>query len=142
MSDLADLVRKDISADNKLKIHVHGIVNTYFRSPYLNRLINYLIAQGDTSSSERVVKVFVEPIIAAYRSIVDQGVREGTFRPLNPGLLYYSVIGACEHIFYAGYSLPMTLNVAELTDGVRQQYIEHVVDLCLHGILLPKAAET
>lgn len=135
MADLASLVRLEISAEQKLRLHIGGIINTYYRSPYVNRLINYMIVRGDTASSERVAKIFVEPMVAAYRAIVDQGVADGSFRPLDPGMLYYSVVGACEHIFYAGYSLPTTLGLAELTEQVRQQYVQHVMDLVFHGVL-------
>ena len=135
MADLAALVEMEISAEQKLRIHVSGIINTYYRSPYINRLINYMIVQGDKASSEQVARIFVEPMIGAYRAIVAQGVADGTFRPLDPGMLYYSVVGACEHIFYAGYSLPTTLGLAELTDQLKQQYVQHVLDLCFHGVL-------
>jgi TetR/AcrR family transcriptional regulator len=134
MADLASLVDMDISAEQKLRIHISGIISTYYRSPYINRLINYMIVQGDKVSSERVAKIFVEPMIAAYRAIVAQGVADGTFRPLEPGMLYYSVVGACEHIFYAGYSLPTTLGLTELTDQLKQQYVQHVLDLVFHGV--------
>lgn len=140
MADLANLVDMDIPAEQKLRIHVSGIINTYYRSPYLNRLINYMIARGDAASSQRVVKIFVEPMIAAYRAIVAQGVAEEAFRPMDPGMLYYSVVGACEHIFYAGYSLPTTLGLSALTEDVRQQYVQHVLDLVFRGVVArPKA---
>jgi TetR/AcrR family transcriptional regulator len=135
MSDLSGLVCMDLSAEHKLRIHISGIINTYYRSPYINRLINYMIAQGDKASSERVAKIFVEPMVAAYRSIVEQGVADGTFRDLDPGMLYYSVVGACEHIFYAGYSLPTTLGTPNLTEDIKQRYVQHVLDLCFHGVL-------
>ena len=135
MADLASLVQMDISAEQKLRIHISGIINTYYRSPYVNRLINYMIVQGDKASGERVAKIFVEPMVAAYRAIVDQGVGDGSFRPLDPGMLYYSVVGACEHIFYAGYSLPTTLGLSELTEQVRQQNVQHELDLVFHGIV-------
>jgi hypothetical protein len=140
MADLASLIGMDIPAEQKLRIHIGGIINTYYRSPYLNRLINYMIARGDTASSEKVAKIFVEPMVAAYRAMVAQGVAEGAFRPMDPGMLYYSVVGACEHIFYAGYSLPTTLGLSELTEQVRQQYVQHVLDLVFHGVLAPPRA--
>lgn len=135
MADLSSLVAMDISAEQKLRIHIGGIINTYYRSPYVNRLINYMIVRGDKASSEKVAKIFVEPMVAAYRAIVDQGVADGAFRPMDPGMLYYSVVGACEHIFYAGYSLPTTLGLSELTEQVRQKYVQHVLDLVFHGVL-------
>ena len=135
MADLASLMAMDISAERKLRTHISGIINTYYRSPYVNRLINYMIVQGEPKSAERVAKIFVEPMIAAYRAIVQQGVAEGAFRPIDPGMLYYSVVGACEHIFYAAYAIPTILGKPELTEETKQAYIQHVVDLCFGGIL-------
>lgn len=140
MADLSSLVKMDISAEQKLRIHISGIINTYYRSPYINRLINYMIAQGDRTSSERVAKMFVEPMVAAYRSIVAQGVADGAFKDLDSGMLYYSVVGACEHIFYAGYSLPTTMGAVELTEDIKQRYIQHVLDLCFYGVLARSTA--
>ncbi|CAN5258245.1 TetR family transcriptional regulator [soil metagenome] len=139
MADLASLMAMDISAERKLRTHISGIINTYYRSPYVNRLINYMIVQGEPKSAERVAEIFVEPMIAAYRSIVRQGVEEGAFRPIDPGMLYYSVVGACEHIFYAAYAIPTILGKAELTEETKQAYIQHVVDLCFGGILSESA---
>lgn len=139
MADLASLVDMSVSAEQKLRTHISGIINTYYRSPYLNRLINYMIVQGEPASAQRVAKIFVEPMIAAYRAIVEQGVREGAFRAVDPGMLYYSVVGACEHIFYATYAIPTILGTSELTEQIKQQYVQHVVDLCFGGILADPA---
>lgn len=135
MSGLAALVERDVPADEKLRVHIGGIINTYYRSPYINRLINYMIVQGEPASAERVAKIFVEPMVAAYRAIVRQGLDEGLFRPVDPGMLYYTVVGACEHIFYANYAIPAILGMPELTEATKQQYVQHVVDLCFSGVL-------
>jgi AcrR family transcriptional regulator len=140
MADLASLTAMDISAERKLRTHISGIINTYYRSPYMNRLINYMIVQGDAKTADRVAKIFVEPMIAAYRAIVQQGVAEGAFRPVDPGMLYYSVVGACEHIFYAAYAIPTILGKPKLTEETKQAYVEHVVALCFGGILAERPA--
>ena len=139
MADFENLVRLPVSAEQKMRIHINGIINAYYVSPYLNRLINHLIVHGLDHSAERVAKIFVEPMVAAYRSIVAQGVADGLFRPVDPGLLYYSVVGACEHIFYAAYALPTTLGITQLDGATKQRYVQHVADLCLGGILVPKS---
>ncbi|WEK38468.1 MAG: TetR family transcriptional regulator [Candidatus Brevundimonas colombiensis] len=135
MEALSELVDMPISAEQKLKIHIKGIINTYYRSPYINRLINYMIVQGQPASAQRVAEIFVEPMIDAYRRIVSQGVDEGRFRSVDPGMLYYSTVGACEHIFYASYSIPTTLGIERLTEETKQAYAQHVIDLCFGGIL-------
>lgn len=139
MADFESLVRLPVSAEQKMRIHINGIINAYYLSPYLNRLINHLIVHGLNHSAERVAKIFVEPMVAAYRTIVAQGVAEGLFQPVDPGLLYYSVVGACEHIFYAAYALPTTLGITQLDGATKQRYVQHVADLCLGGILVPKS---
>ena len=139
MADFESLVRLPVSAEQKMRIHINGIINAYYLSPYLDRLINHLIVHGLNHSAERVAKIFVEPMVAAYRSIVAQGVADGLFRPVDPGLLYYSVVGACEHIFYAAYALPTTLGITQLDGATKQRYVQHVADLCLGGILVPKS---
>jgi len=134
MTALKALSEMDIPAQKKLKIHINGIINAYFRSPYINRLIHYMVESGSPGASKRVAQIFIEPMIEVYRDIVAQGVREGALRDVDPGLLYYCLVGAADHIFHAGYSVPSTLGVARLDDGIKQKYAEMVCDIYLRGL--------
>lgn len=134
MEALQHLVEMDAPADKKLKIHINGIVNAYYRSPYLNRLIHYMVESGKPESSNRVNKIFIEPMIDAYRMIVRQGVEEGVLRDVDPGLLYYCLVGAADHIFHAGYSVPSTLGIDKITDETKQQYADLISGIFLRGL--------
>lgn len=134
MSALDNLVAMDLTAEQKLRIHISGIINAYYRSPYLNRLIHSMIEHAEPSLSKRVATIFVEPMLVAYRSILKQGEEEGTFRPVDPVLLYYSLVGSCDHIFHAAYSVPTTLGEPRINDEIKQRYIAHVTEICLRGI--------
>lgn len=134
MTALKALSEMDIPAQKKLKIHINGIINAYFRSPYINRLIHYMVEFGSPAASKRVAQIFIEPMIEVYRDIVAQGVREGALRDVDPGLLYYCLVGAADHIFHAGYSVPSTLGVARLDDSIKQKYAEMVCDIYLRGL--------
>lgn len=134
MAALNELVVMNLPAQKKLRIHIEGIINAYFRSPYLNRLIHYMIESGQPSSRDRVTQVFVEPMIAAYRVIVAQGVAEGTMREVDPVLLYYALVGSAEHIFYASYSTPKTLGVPRITGSVKRQYTDLVSGIFSLGL--------
>lgn len=134
MTALKALSEMDIPAQKKLKIHINGIINAYYRSPYINRLIHYMVESGSPAASKRVAQIFIEPMIAVYRDIVAQGVREGVLKDVDPGLLYYCLVGAADHIFHAGYSVPSTLGVAKLDDGIKQKYAEMVCDIYLRGL--------
>lgn len=134
MTALKALSEMEIPAQKKLKIHINGIINAYYRSPYINRLIHYMVESGSPAASKRVAQIFIEPMIEVYRDIVAQGVREGALRDVDPGLLYYCLVGAADHIFHAGYSVPSTLGVARLDDGIKQKYAEMVCDIYLRGL--------
>lgn len=134
MTALKALSEMEIPAQKKLKIHINGIINAYYRSPYINRLIHYMVESGSPAASKRVAQIFIEPMIEVYRDIVAQGVREGALREVDPGLLYYCLVGAADHIFHAGYSVPSTLGVARLDDGIKQKYAEMVCDIYLRGL--------
>ena len=88
MTALKALSEMEIPAQKKLKIHINGIINAYYRSPYINRLIHYMVESGSPAASKRVAQIFIEPMIEVYRDIVAQGVREGTLRDVDPGQLY------------------------------------------------------
>lgn len=134
MTSLKALSEMEIPAQKKLKIHINGIINAYFRSPYINRLIHYMVEKGTPQASRRVAQIFIEPMIDVYRDIVAQGVREGVLKDVDPGLLYYCLVGAADHIFHAGYSVPSTLGVERLDDGIKQKYAELVCDIYLRGL--------
>lgn len=134
MTALKALSEMDIPAQKKLKIHINGIINAYYRSPYINRLIHYMVESGSPAASKRVAQIFIEPMIDVYRDIVAQGVREGVLKEVDPGLLYYCLVGAADHIFHAGYSVPSTLGVDRLDDGIKQKYAELICDIYLRGL--------
>lgn len=134
MNSLSALVSMNISAVQKLRIHINGIVNSYYRSPYLNRLIHYVVESGRPEASTRVSKIFIEPMMDAYRAIVAQGVVEGTLIDVDPGLLYYSLVGAADHIFFASYSVPTTLGTSIVDANVKQQYTDLICTIFLKGL--------
>ena len=134
MASLKALSDMDMPAQKKLKIHINGIINAYYKSPYINRLIHYMVESGSPEASRRVTQIFIEPMIDVYRDMVAQGVREGVLKDVDPGLLYYCLVGAADHIFHAGYSVPATLGIERLDDGIKQRYAELVCDIYLRGL--------
>lgn len=134
MGALNQLVGMDLSADQKLKVHISGIVNAYYRSPYLNRLIHYIIEMGRPESSKRVVEIFVLPMVAAYDAIISQGVREGRFRRVDPAFLYFSLVGSCDIIFQSAVLFGPVLHEKRLNEDLKRRYVEHVRGIVLRGL--------
>ena len=96
---LQELASMPISPDRKLRMHIEGFVKSFFRAPYLNILLNSQMQGGEEAVAKRVSDVFVAPIAAFQREVLEQGVKEGLFRAVEPMYFYFLIVGACENLF-------------------------------------------
>jgi AcrR family transcriptional regulator len=133
---LEELLQMNLSATEKLRRHIAGVINNFFRTPYLNRLLHSLLDErnSESRSARQVNRIFVKPLLELQRRLLEQGVASGEFRPIDPVLFYVSVLGACDHLFNARYALRSAFGGSGVTDGVREKYVEHVCDIFLCGL--------
>jgi AcrR family transcriptional regulator len=133
---LEELLRMELSATEKLRRHIAGVINNFFRTPYLNRLLHSLLDErnSESRSARQVNRFFVKPLLDLQRQLLDQGVASGEFRAIDPTLFYVSMLGACDHLFNARYALRATFGGSGVTEEVREKYIEHVCDIFLCGL--------
>jgi hypothetical protein len=89
---------------------------------------------SDTDSAKQIAEFFVKPFAKLQRKLLDQGFKAGKFRKVDPMFFYMSVLGACDHLFNARFTLRSVFRVPRITDELRARYIDHVADLVLHGI--------
>lgn len=128
------LLQMDATADRKMRIHIAGIINSYHRTPYLNRLLHYLIGNGQTEASKKIANFFVKPVVEAQRAILEQGKREGLFHYMDAELFYFSMVGACDHLFFATHSLQPLFGELQVTEDLRRRYTSHVTDIYLTAL--------
>lgn len=139
---LDHLLTMDAPAESKMRIHIAGVINTYFKTPYLNRLLHQLIGDGETEASRKIASFFVKPVVEAQRAILEQGAREGVFNATDPELFYFSLVGACDHIFYATHSLGSLFGERRVTEALRQRYVAHVTDVFVGFLTLQEGQGT
>lgn len=135
-ADLETLVYAEMPADVKLRHHVSGIIKTYWRYPYMNRLVAALSLEPDSDAAQFMAEKFTRPLVDAQRAVLEQGVAEGLFRDIDPMLFYFSLIGACDHLFNARHSLKFGFGIDEINDDLRRRYSDHVTELLLQGVML------
>lgn len=135
LSNLEYLLSQPISPTAKLKLHIGGIIRAYYRFPYMNRLIHYLLHEATAGSADEVSKFFVAPLLDFHRRLLAEGVNRGEFRPTDPVLFYTSLIGACDHLFFGRHAMSRATGVGPVTDEVCRQYIKHMETLICGGIL-------
>ncbi len=105
----------------------------------MNRLIHYLLHESSAEAANEVSKFFVAPLLDFHRRLLAEGIRNGEFRAIDPVLFYTSLIGACDHLFFGRHAMSRATGVGPVTDEVCRQYIRHMEELILGGML---AADT
>src|SRR6266478_1241368 len=135
IAQLEYLISQPITATEKLRLHIGGIIRAYHQFPYMNRLIHYLLHESSPEAADEVSKFFVAPLLEFHRRLLAEGVRCGEFRNIDPVLFYTSLIGACDHLFFGRHAMSRATGVGPVTDEVCRQYIKHMEALICGGML-------
>jgi AcrR family transcriptional regulator len=135
MAQLEYLLAQPMTPMAKLKLHIAGIIRAYHQSPYMNRLIHYLLHESSAEAADEVSKFFVAPLLDFHRRLLAQGIQCGEFRKIDPVLFYTSLIGACDHLFFGRHAMSRASGVGPVTDEVCRQYIRHMEALICGGVV-------
>jgi AcrR family transcriptional regulator len=130
---LEDLVAMDMSATEKLKLHVKAIITIYFRFPFINRLIHYLFA--DPVAGLEVAEKISKPLAETQRHLLEQGIATGEFKPVDPMMFYFIILGACDHLFFGQHIMRVAFHIETIDDAMRRRYTKTLLDMVLSGIL-------
>jgi AcrR family transcriptional regulator len=133
LSSMEELLSLNISAGEKLRLHLRGIMNTYKRSPYLNRLLHALLHGPDNAVQQEVHRLLVQPVFNCQRHILAEGVASGEFKPVDHRIFYLSAIGACDQFMQTEGVVKLSQDGLKL-DVFREQYINHVVNMVVASL--------
>jgi AcrR family transcriptional regulator len=134
MASLARLGASTLSPPDKMRRHVAGVISTYFERPYLHRLLQKLMREGSTTAVEEVNAFFVRPVFEARRQIIEEGMRSGEFRTVNPNLIGLAIEGACAQIFSSPAFRKAVLGDGAIDRVLVEPYIASTADLILNGL--------
>jgi AcrR family transcriptional regulator len=135
ISHVEYLLKQPISPTEKLKLHIAGIINAYYRFPYMNRLLHLLLHDSSEAAASSVSQFFIKPLLDFQRRLLDEGVAAGEFKRVDPVFFYTHLIGACDHLFHGRHAMSRAAGVGDVTDAVRRQYIDYMTDTLLGGLL-------
>ena len=128
------LLAKDMDPAAKLRLHLGKMVDTYYATPYLNRLLMRLVRDSDPDEARRIADTYLTPLHQAYERLIREGVQAGVFRPVDPQLFYFSATGAADRFFSARLVLRHCFDQDTLTEELRERYKAHIIDLIMAGI--------
>jgi len=129
------LMSKDMSPEDRLRRHIGAVVDTYFKTPYLNRLLMRLVRESDPDEAHRIADSYLTPLSRAYDRLIKDGVEQGVFRKVDPQLFYFTTTGACDRFFSSRLVLKHCYDTEALTEELRDRYCEHCIDFIMAGIL-------
>lgn len=133
LDQLEHLVGQQIVPLRKLELHIRGVINVYFRYPYINRLINRL-QSGNADTARELARIFIAPLQKYQGMIIDECRGAGEITHVDPHLFYYTVIGACEFLFHSRNTLPYLPGPSEITPDLKDAYADHLVRTLLNGL--------
>lgn len=129
------LMAKDMAPEQRLRRHIGAVVDTYYTTPYLNRLLMRLVRESDPEEAHRIADSYLTPLSRAYDRLIEDGVRQGVFRNVDPQLFYFTTTGACDRFFSSRLVLKHCYDTEALTEELRDRYREHCIDFIMAGIL-------
>ncbi|MFO1169112.1 MAG: TetR family transcriptional regulator, partial [Rhodoblastus sp.] len=128
LKQVEKLLAREMPATQKLSIHMSGIIETYFRKPYMNRLVHMLVHERGDEAAQQVSRFFVEPLARFQRQMLEEGVKSGEFKEVDPGFFYHAVGSACDALFRWHPESRRIWGVATINDAQRRKYADFVVD--------------
>lgn len=124
----------DNSPRSRLCARIGALIDLNAEYPFFHQLIVSEIATSEDPEAQAMIAQFTNRGQGAYGTILRAGLVDGSFRGMDPGLLYVVVIGMAEFFVAARRQLEIaqgsTIDEAEL----RAVYKAFVCDLVLNGV--------
>ncbi|MFN4183483.1 MAG: TetR family transcriptional regulator [Hyphomonas sp.] len=133
---LTELMAMDIDPAAKLRIHIQGIIRTYSRYPYLNRLLENFLRDSDTEKdgTQSIWSSFMLPLIEAQKQIISDGIAAGQFRQIDSKYAYFLINGACQYIFSTRLTVRELVGETKVGQELAREYAAFAAETVLRGI--------
>ena len=134
------LFRLDVTPTERMRIHLNGIVDTYYAIPYLNRLIQLMVREADPARVRHIAEELLQPIANAQARIIEAGMASGEFRNIDPKLFYFNTIGAADGLYSNRFTLSAVFGGIPNADPLlHARYRAHTVETLMKGLLADPA---
>lgn len=133
---LQELMAMDIDPASKLRIHIQGIIRTYSRYPYLNRLLENFLKEtdADKAGTQSIWSSFMLPLIDAQKQIIADGIASGQFRNVDSKYAYFLINGACQYIFSTRITVRELVGEKKVGQELARDYAAFAAETVLRGL--------
>jgi len=130
------LFQLDATPTERMRIHLNGIVDTYYRIPYLNRLIQTMVRDAAPERVHHIAEELLKPIANAQHRMIQQGIAAGEFRRVDPKLFYFNTIGAADGLYSNRFTFSAVFGgIPAADDTLHERYKAQTVQTLLAGLL-------
>jgi TetR/AcrR family transcriptional regulator len=125
----------DNSPRARLCARIGTLIDLNATYPFFHQLIVSEIAPSDDPAAKAMIAKFTNRGQGAYGNILRAGLADGSFRGMDPGLLYVVVIGMAEFFVAARRQLEIAQGGEIEEAELRAVYKAFVCDLVLNGVV-------
>ena len=134
---LAALFRLNVTPTERMRIHLEGILDTYYQIPYLNRLIQLMVRDATPERVHHIAEELLKPIANAQQRIIKEGIAAGEFRKVDPKLFYFNTIGSADGLYANRFTLSAVFGgIAAADDALHARYKRQTVETLMAGLLI------
>lgn len=131
---LERLVSLPLAPTRKLATHVEAMIDINFVKPYLGRLTHHLMHDRGDDPRNQVLSFFIRPFSGLQRQILEEGIKTGEFKAVDPGFLYHAIASLCDALFRWHPELWRVWGIS-VSDDQRRKFGKFAIDLVLDGIV-------
>ena len=141
LAQLDTLARSNLNPAEKMRLHLHGIVTAYYRTPFFNRLLQSLTRCASPERVKLITDKMVRPMTEAQGLIIDEGIQLGLFRPVDKMLFYFATVGAADGLHSSQFILNAIFG-EEINADLHKRNAAAITDIFMRSLLLePKPLE-
>ena len=130
------MFRLNIGPKEKMRIHLEGILDTYYQIPYLNRLIQLMVRDATTERVHHIAEELLKPIANAQHRMIQEGIAAGEFREVDAKLFYFNTIGSADGLYANRFTLSAVFGgIAKADDALHERYKRQTVETLMAGLL-------
>jgi len=134
LNRLEEISRTGLSPEEKLQGHVSGLIMTYFRFPFINRLIHQMVIDEPETFGPVIAEEMSKRAAEVQRRILDEGVASGRFRKVDPLHFYFHVVGASDQFFHGRYQMRHIFGVDEIDEKLTRNYADYLADSLIRSL--------
>lgn len=137
IKQLTALFCVDVTPTERMRIHLEGILDTYYQIPYLNRLIQLMVRDATPQRVHHIADELLKPIANAQHRIIKEGIAAGEFRKVDPKLFYFNTIGSADGLYANRFTLSAVFGgIAAADDALHECYKRQTVETLMAGLLI------